>query len=371
MEFFDRRRSTAALAAAVLIVMSAAGARCERADSLCFHFASPTKGMHLELTSGYGISGTPPFTTCDLLAAAKYRMKVHGFGLEERIGTFSIDGAGRGRMGGIRVGTMTRNAVVPGWGSFFAGRRAVGMIDGMSLAATLYTLYVEDHEFKHLRNRVYVWDEKLERADMLSDKQYFESAREEAKLEANVQNKHRKRLAVLAVALYAHQLVDPFLSDAPPRSTVEAGGKVITLETPPTNKAKAFFYSLIRPGRGQFYQKKTTRGVLFSTLTLAAGLLALDYHNEYDAEANRYDRLIDLFEGTEDVDEKRQLGDAAIDQWNQVEDSRRNRNTAYIVCAGLWGWSLIDALIFPEGDSSYSSYAFELGLDGAAFVLKF
>ncbi|UCF05319.1 MAG: hypothetical protein JSV33_15610 [bacterium] len=375
----DRRRPTDGVVCravyvmlvAMMLVALPAGTRCEDVDSLCIHFTSSRENVHLQLTRDYGLGGNLPFTACDLISGAKYRMKVSGDGLESRLATFVINRSGRASVNGIRSGAMIRNAVFPGWGSVFAERTSVGWTDGFSICVAGYLLFVEDREFRDLRDDFYYWNEKFDNADLLEDKEKFKEAAIVARLKANVQNTHRKRLAVLTAALYGHQLIDPLLSNRPPRMKREAGGNVLVMNTGTTNRGKAAFYSLLRPGRGQFYQGKTMRGLLFSTLTLAAGFLALDYHNECDKAESDYTYIIDRFDRTANLETKKLLRREADRSWELVEDARLERNIAYAVCGALWGWSILDALLLPGERPLGTRYSFELDGSGAALVLRF
>ncbi|MCK4349449.1 MAG: hypothetical protein KAX13_01255, partial [Candidatus Krumholzibacteria bacterium] len=113
------------------------------------------------------------------------------------------------------------------------------------------------------------------------------------------------------------------------------------------------------------------RGVLFNILTMASGLAALEYHNCYDVEEGSYELLIDRYDRAETIDEKNSLAQQASAQWDDVEKAKRNRNTAYIITAGIWGWSLIDTLFESGGGESHSLYSFELSLVSSALVIRF
>ena len=69
--------------------------------------------------------------------------------------------------------------------------------------------------------------------------------------------------------------------------------------------------------------------------------------------------------------EKELLIRAAGVQWDGVEDARKDRNTAYIITAGLWGWSVIDTLWRNDGGGEISRYSFEWSPLSGAVVLRF
>lgn len=369
MRYTVRYVTVVLLSSALLLAAGPeSGPRAATANSDCYSFLGDGR---VELWETYTLSGTMPVTFCDLRRGDRFRIKVDGRGLESRIGTFEIGPDGLASVNGIRFGAALRNALLPGMGSCYTEKRIVGWMDRLSLAASLYMLYIEDREFRHLENRHTTILERLRDTDILETKQILERAAHEAALDANTQNKHRKRLALFSAALYGLQVIDPFLLSPPPRSRVESGGRVIRTESVSSSKPKAFFLSLIHPGRGQFYQGKNLRGMLFGALTVASGLTALEYHSRYDEEANRYEILVERFDAAVSLDEKEWLQRAAGIQWEEVEGARRDRNTAYIVTAGLWGWSVIDTLWRNGGEAGESRYSFEWSPLSGALVLRF
>ena len=359
---------TLVLSALLVASNPGTGSMAAPRETGCYHFLGDAS---VELRESYTLSATMPITFCEMRPGDRFRMVVDGPGLGHRIGTFEIGTDGRASVGGLRIGAALRNALLPGMGSCYTERKLVGWMDRLSLAASLYLLYIEDREFRHLENRHATYLEQLAEADALETKQVLEVAAHEAALDANVQNKHRKRLALFTAALYGLQVIDPYLLSPPPRSRVESNGTVIRTESSRSSKPKAFFMSLIHPGRGQFYQGKNVRGMLFSALTAASGLTALEYHNRYDEEAQRYEILTERFDRAESAAEKSYLIRAAEIQWDEVESARRDRNTAYIVTAGLWGWSVIDTLWRDGGGEGGSRYSFEWGPQSGAIVLRF
>lgn len=369
MRYSVRYITVALLSSALLLVSGYDGdLLAAPEDSLCYHFLGDGR---VELRENYTLSGTMPVTFCDMQRGDRFRMMVDGAGIEKRIGTFEVGPTGLASVGGLRFGAALRNSFLPGWGSSYTEKKAVGWVDRFSLAASLYLLYIEDREFRHLENRHTTILERFADTDILETKQLLEQALHEAALDANVQNKHRKRLALFSAALYGLQVIDPYLLSLPPRSRIESGGTIIRTETVRSSTAKAFILSLLHPGRGQFYQGKNVRGMLFSALTVASGLTALEYHNRYDEEANRYEILVERFDAAESLEDKARLRHDAAIQWDEAEDAKVDRNTAYIVTAGLWGWSVIDTLWRDDKVERESRYSFEWSPLSGAIVLRF
>ncbi len=340
-------------------------------DSLCIHFASTSKNVLLKLERDYVISGVLPLTLCNLEIEEKYRLTVDGHGFERRIGSFSIDGSGRAHFGGIRIRAGIRNALLPGWGSIYAERTPAGIADALSIAAGLYVLCDEELEYRDLRDNFDALSDQLQRAGTFEELNRLQEAAHKASREVNVQNKHRTRVLYLSAYLYGYQVLEPLIADNPPRMRTEAQGSVIDVGAARSTRLKAFLHSLLRPGRGQFYQGKTVRGMLLSTMSVAAGLLALDFYNQYDEEAVRYKLAVAKYNAASTVDERKHYADDASAIWEDVEKQKHRRNAAFITLAGLWGLSLIDTLFPAENETVYNRYALDLGDLGCALVVRF
>jgi len=367
--------SPCVMAVAILAALAAyapMGALAEPRDSLCVHFSGTLQGERVVLEHGYALGGGLPTTICNLGRGVRYRLTVDGDGLERRIGALSSNDAEAFAVRGVQFSVVSRNAVLPGWGSVFAGRVAAGLSDDFALAASLVTLYGEDREYRHMRNRLEIQRARLEESTEYEDRTRFQAAVHKATRELNVQNDHRRRLAALAGAIYAWQVVEPFLTDNPPGSSSGPGREDITLRGTRESRVMAILFSLVRPGRGQFYQGKTARGTLFSVATVAGGLAALHYQNEYDRATDTYEVCVERFDAVDAVSEKERLRDEASRLWIDVEHEKDNRNAALIVLAGVWGWNVIDTLFPGEGSGSGPQrYSFDVDERGAWIAFRF
>jgi hypothetical protein len=354
-----------------IVLLCATGTGARGADSLCIQFIGSAGGAPVELKAGRTLAGMLPVTLCDLDANGRYRMTVGGGLVERRVGTLKLGGHGAAAVGGLRVGSALRNVVLPGWGSAFSGRGAVGLSDGLSIAAAVYLFVQENQEYRHLKNRSDNLDGALSRATSASERERAQAAAHDARREVNVQNRHCERLALVAAGLYAYQVLDPWLSSLPPRCTIEGAGTIVRLDESGVSRAKAFVHSLVRPGSGQFYEGKRTRGFLFSVATTAAGLAALEYHNRYDEVAGRYEACVERFNASDNIAEKERLIDEASNLWDDVEQQKEYRTGAYAVLAGVWAWNLVDAL-FPGGNGDgRAGYSLNLEAEGLALVFRF
>ncbi|MBN1884678.1 MAG: hypothetical protein JW876_04035 [Candidatus Krumholzibacteriota bacterium] len=354
--------AAAAIAAAILPARPAAGA-----DSLGVRFTAIDADVHVALERGTVFSGTTPLTIRGLEEGTVYRMTVDGPGLETRIGVLGIDG-GRIRAGGRRFAAMTRNAVFPGWGTAHTDHGTAAFSDFLSLAASGCALYREDREARHLENRLDVIDGAIG-ADPERER-ILEGVRWIAATDLDAQKRHRDRLLAVTVALYAHQLIDPFLLSPPPRVRPVPGKKAAAIGSSRRSVPKALFFSLLRPGRGQFYQGKKMRGFLFETVTAAAAFLALDYQVNLDFDTARYEEARRRLAAAADESDRRLIDAEASRFLDDADEAEFFRNISLGVLAGFWGLSLFDTLL-PGKENGEARWAVEARQTGFAVVLRF
>ncbi len=338
-------------------------------DSSCVRASGSEPGLFMTLSRGITLTGALPVSFCDLEREADYRMTLDGEGFERRIGTFSISG-GVPRVRGVRAGIAGRNIVLPGWGSAYAGRAPAAATDDMSIATSLAWLLYENHEYNYMRDIYDEIEENYENAGTWDEKARLQSSLHEASREVNIQNDQCTRIAILAGALYAWQVVEPLFADNPPKSSAGAGGE-FTLGGAGESRAKAFVYSMIRPGRGQYYQGKTGRGVFFSLATFAVGLTALEYQTCYEYAVSDYEICVERFDASDDLDEQARLKSDAERYWDHLELEKARRNSMLIVLAGLWGWSAIDTFFPVEHREPAGKYSFEIDARGASVAMRF
>jgi hypothetical protein len=316
------------------------------------------------------MTGALPVSFCELEREATYRLILDGAGFERRIGLFSIVG-GRPRVGGVQTRMAGKNVVLPGWGSASAGRLPAALIDDMGIAASLGWLLYEEREYRYLEDGFEELSEQYARAETWAEKARLQESLHEASREVNIQNDQRTRLAAIAGALYAWQVIEPFLLDNPPKSLGEPATGELALRGAYESRGKAFIYSLLRPGRGQFYQGKTGRGVFFSVTTLAVGFVALEYQTEYEFAANDYEICVERFNATGNVSEQKRLMSDAGRYWDHVEHEKGRRDATLIVLAGLWGWNVIDTFFPAEQRAASGKYSFEIDARGASVAMRF
>lgn len=339
-------------------------------DSLCIHFSGDSRDLLIELRRGVILSGTVPVTLCNLEPGLTYDMTVRGRGFEVRRGYLSLDGNGVPSIGGNRLGTFARN-LLPGWGSIHAERKDAGWSDLISIAATGMLTLREHNEYKHIETRYNLLMESLEAADNVEEKQKIRIDANKASRDLNVQNAYRKRCLGYMAYMYAFQLIDPWIVGNPPKASVTAGGSVVEISGSGASTAKAAILSLFRPGRGQFYQGKRSRGIFFSLATTAGVLVSLDYLNTYEEAVNAYELNVEYFETAETVEDKEYFSSRSGAYWADVDKTQGWRNISYGILAGIWAAGVIDTFIPGREDAPPSDLSFNVGPNHASLVYRF
>ncbi len=336
----------------------------------CLHFSGDSGDLLVQLSKGVMMSGTVPLTICELEPGLTYHLTVRGRGYEVRRGYLSLDDNGVASVRGNRLGTFARN-IVPGWGSIHVGRKHAGWTDLASIVMAGLVTLREQHEYQHIENRYTNLMEQLDAADNIEDKESIVIDANQASRDLNVQNTHRKRCLAYTGYMYAFQLIDPWIVGNPPRTTVTAGGSVVEITGSGASTAKAAILSLLRPGRGQFYQGKSSRGVLFSLASTVSALVALDYLNTYDQAVDAYELNLEYFDNADTVEDKEYYQSRSSEYWADVDKTRGWRNVSFGVLAGIWALGVIDTFIPGQEDAPPSDLSFDAGPTHASFVYRF
>jgi len=339
-------------------------------DSLCLHFSGDSRDLLVQLQRGMVMSGTVPLTICGLEPGATYSMTVRGRGFEIRKGYLSFDRNGVASVRGNRLGTFARN-IIPGWGSIRAERKDAGWSDIISIAFAGMVTLREQNEYQHIENRHDILMGQLEAADNVEERKKIRTDANKALRDLNVQNQYRRLCLGYTAYMYAFQLIDPWIVGNPPRTRVTAGGSVVEIRGSGSSAAKAALLSLLRPGRGQFYQGKKTRGILFTIVSTAGVMIALDYKDLYEQAADAYELNLEYFDNADNIDDEEYYRERSREYWADVEKTRRWRNISYGVVAGIWAAGVIDAFIPGRDDAPLSDLSFDLGPNHASLVYRF
>jgi len=357
----------------VMIVLFPLHATAEQVDSLCIHFVGIGGKRHIELSKdGYSLSGALPFTLCELQTNETYRLRVEGDKLESRVGKLTIAQDGKAEVKGILRGVFLRNALLPGLGTYYSERRTEAMIDAIGLYSSLYKFIEEEKQYHHLHNRYDVLLQQYAEAKTQARAELINYYLHKASIELNVQNKSRRRFAILSAGLYAEQLLVPLVLSRSPRAEIKSDGRLVRFHGGGKSRTKAVLLSMVHPGRGQFYEGKVKRGILFSFMTSISTIVALDFHSQYDWAAYRYDMVVEAFNAASNIYEKERLKDEAERLWDEVEKSKTKRDGAYIALAAIWGLSVFDSF-FMTDDAEETEFpvSYEINGSGAFLVLRF
>ena len=355
--------------AAIMVPVAPCAAQ-GKSDSLCVRFSGSEAGARVTISHGYTLGGHIPVSFCGLEPGVGYRLTLGGPGFERHIGGFSIDG-GTVDVKGIQALLSAKNVVLPGWGSASAGRALAALSDDIGLAASLGFLLHEKMEYGDQRDRLDALNEAFSRAGTWTDRARLQIEIKEASREVNIQNDRCMRLAILSGVLYAWQVIEPYFMDSPPKSSDGPARGEISLRVTAQSRPKAFIYSLVRPGRGQFYQGKTGRGVFFSVATMAAGFVALEYQTEYEYAADDYDICVERFDAADIVSEKERLRSEALRLWKDVKRKKDRRDASLVALAAVWGWNVLDTFIPGERHGADAKYSFDIDARGAYLAMRF
>jgi len=363
-----KRSSVMILTAAVLCAALTGSVYAQ--DTSCVHFSGDSRDLLVQLRRGPLMSGTVPLTICTLQRGLTYELTVRGRGFEVRRGYLSIDEDGMVAVRGNRMGTFARN-IIPGWGSINAGRKGAGWTDLTDIVIGGLISYREQREYQHIKNRYNNLIAQMEAADNTEDRQKIRIDANKASRDLNVQNTHRKRIIGYTAYMYAFQLIDPWLVGNPPKASVSSNGTVVELRGAGESTVKAALLSLVRPGRGQYYQGKSTRGAIFSVATTMGVFIALENQNKYDQAVNLYELNVEYFNTADTVDEKEYFRSRSDAYWTDVDKTSRWKNASYAVLAGVWAIGVVDAFIPGREDAPPNDISFDIGPRHAALVYRF
>lgn len=339
-------------------------------DSLCCSFDSNSDRLKLTVQHDYSISGVLPFRLCDLRSDIKYSISVSGRGYERRSAVMQLGPGGSPDIKGRRMKTVLMNGVLPTSGTFMRGREQQGYIDLLSMAGGLYLFYRENSEYNDLKDRYDMLKSELLAADDIDRRDVLRRAAHRAYVYADQQNSYRRNLFLFTSALYAFQLIEPLFIDNPPMYGSKEGIARISFTGTRKSTGKALLYSLIRPGRGQYYQGKSMRGLFFSTISVLAGYIALDQNNQYKKKVDDYDICLEEYYSARTINERREYMRTASILREDVEDARKNRNLSLYILAGIWGVNVLDTLLF-ECEGSACGYSFNINTDGFEIAYRF
>jgi len=365
----DFRRWTAIIFFSALLISSTT-AGYGATDSLCCYFNSSSDDLKLKIEHDYTYRGVLPFRLCDLKSGLNYRISVFGRDYEKRDALMKLGPGGLPTISGTIWKTVLMNGTIPASGTLMKGRDQQGYIDLLSILCGLYLFYEENNEYNELKDRYDRLNTYLQTSGSITESEILRKETHRAYIYADRQDSYRKQLLIFTSALYAFQLIEPIFIDRPPEYKIIEGEARISFSGSSKNTAKALMYSLIRPGRGQYYQGKKIRGLLFSTLSVLAGYVALDQNNQYHKKMDDYGICLNEHKYARTVDERREYLRAATILNEDAEDAKFNRDMSLYLLAGIWGANLIDIIMF-ECEGTQCSYSFNVTPASFQFAYRF
>ncbi|MDZ7859914.1 MAG: DUF5683 domain-containing protein [Candidatus Krumholzibacteriota bacterium] len=355
-----------------LIILSAEiRAGSNTGNSSCPNFESDSKEVKLSLRRNLIVSSNLPLKYCNFKYSKEYDIVLEGKRYERREGKLTICKDGEISIRGKRIETCFKNGVLPGYGTYLRGKTQTAAVDFFSIAGALYKLYGETGEYNDLNDRLDEINIALSQAETVSEKNDLNRRSYEISQKVNLQNDYRKKILLFSSALYAYQLIEPLFSEKPPEVYSYSDKTNIKFKASNRSVKKAFLYSFFRPGRGQFYQGKTKRGVFFSSIFVLSSLVSLDLNNQYNKDVSEYNLCVSKLNSSTNIADRRKYSDRASLFWEDVEDSKEKRNISLYVLAGIWGWNIIDTLIYGNEYCPDKNYSFNVTPLGCELAFNF
>ncbi|HMA75996.1 MAG TPA: DUF5683 domain-containing protein [Candidatus Krumholzibacteriaceae bacterium] len=355
----------------LIILSTEVRAGPDTANSSCPNFESDSKEVKLSLRRNSIVSSILPLKYCDFKYSEEYDIVLEGERYERREGKLTVCKDGEISIRGKRIETCFMNGVFPGYGTYLRGKSQAAAVDFFSIAGALYKLYGETGEYTDLKDRLDEINIALSQAETISEKRDLNQLAYETSRKANLQNKYRKKILLFSSALYAYQLIEPIFSEKPPDLYSYSDRTNIRFRANNRSVKKALLYSFFRPGRGQFYQGKTKRGVFFSSIFVLSGLVSLDLDNQYNKDVSEYNMCLSKLNSSTNLADRRKYSARASLFWEDVEDSKEKRNISLYVLAGIWGWNIIDTLFPGSQYCQDKNYSFNVTPTGCELAFNF
>lgn len=130
----------------------------------------------------------------------------------------------------------------------------------------------------------------------------------------------------------------------------------VSIDLSPRTAFKATVRSMLVPGWGQFYSGRKSRGAVLGSLFAGSMILYLSINSDFHDKDDLYrERLSDydaaVVQGLS-YDVLRGRYRLMVDAHNAAYDAEDNRRVAIATVAGVWGLSVLDALLFSPGEKA-------------------
>ena len=120
----------------------------------------------------------------------------------------------------------------------------------------------------------------------------------------------------------------------------------IDFEMVPKTRLKAGFRSLVLPGWGQFYTGQKVRGALYTSAAVLSLLSLLATDQDFRSRRDEYHRVLDRYSATRNIDDRRDMKPFLDDVQRRAYDAETARFVTAGIVAFVWGFNVIDAVVF-------------------------
>ncbi len=114
----------------------------------------------------------------------------------------------------------------------------------------------------------------------------------------------------------------------------------------PKTRVKAALRSLIIPGWGQRYYGSKTKGTLMFVGAVVGGTTAGIMHLRFDNKRDDYYDFREKFDAERSVPAKEAMLPELLERQQDAYDAEQDRNIVGAVVAGIWAYSVLDAMLF-------------------------
>lgn len=118
-------------------------------------------------------------------------------------------------------------------------------------------------------------------------------------------------------------------------------------------RVKAALRSLIIPGWGQVYSENKSRGYLITSGVIITGATLYYLDRRFDNKKSDFDIARKNYDAATRIDERNALKAILDDRQHDAYRAETDRNTAFAIGVALWGYNVLDALLFFPGDKAY------------------
>lgn len=153
---------------------------------------------------------------------------------------------------------------------------------------------------------------------------------------------------------------------------VPGSSKNIEIRLSRKTRLKAALRSLLIPGWGQVYSENKSRGYLMTSGVIITGAALYYLDRRFDDKKSDFDIARENYDAATRIDERNALKVILDDRQRDAYKAESDRNTALAVGIGLWGYNVLDALLFFPGDKAYIPSVATVGDGlGLSFVVEF